>query len=189
MENKKTDASDTIKSWVSLYSDYMYSLAFFKTSNKEVAEDLVQETFISAFKAFDTFENRSNAKTWLTSILFNKIAEHFRKVYKTDSKNVVSLDHFFDKSDSWKAEQRPADWQLTDEENLLDNLSFKKILADCIEKLPDKWRSSIIMKFYDEKPSEIVCQELELSSTNYWQILHRSKLQLRKCIESNWFNK
>ena len=189
MENTKPDATTSVKSWVNLYSDFLYSLAYYKTSNKEVAEDLVQETFLAAFKAFEKFENRSAPKTWLTSILSNKIAEHFRKAYKTNSKNTVSIDHFFDNTDSWIADQRPSEWQLNEEGNLLDNLSFKKILSDCLDKLPEKWKSSIIMKFVDEKSGEKVCQELELSPTNYWQILHRSKLHLRKCIELNWFNK
>jgi len=37
--------------------------------------------------------------------------------------------------------------------------------------------------------SEEICQELEITPTNYWQIMHRAKLQLRECIENNWFNK
>jgi hypothetical protein len=40
-----------------------------------------------------------------------------------------------------------------------------------------------------EKKTEIICQELELSTTNYWQIIHRAKLQLRHCLENKWFRK
>ena len=41
----------------------------------------------------------------------------------------------------------------------------------------------------EEKDCNEICQELEISPTNYWQILHRAKLQLRKCLELNWYKK
>jgi RNA polymerase sigma-70 factor (ECF subfamily) len=38
------------------------------------------------------------------------------------------------------------------------------------------------------KKGEEICQELEISTSNYWQIIHRAKLQLRDCVDNNWFN-
>src|SRR4026207_902237 len=65
--------------WVHLYGDYLFSLAAMKTGNNELAEDLVQETFLSAIKAKETFRGNSTEKTWLTAILKNKIIDHYRK--------------------------------------------------------------------------------------------------------------
>jgi len=45
----------------------------------------------------------------------------------------------------------------------------------------------IRLKFLDEKKGEQICQELGLSTTNYWQLIHRAKLQLRDCLEKYWF--
>jgi len=56
-------------------------------------------------------------------------------------------------------------------------------------KLPGQWNASLVLKYIEEKESAKVCQELQISQTNYWQILHRAKLHLRKCIELNWFSK
>jgi len=53
--------------WVKTYGDYLYSLALIKVSNRETAEDLVQDTFLSAFKARDSFRKNSSEKTWLTA--------------------------------------------------------------------------------------------------------------------------
>ena len=75
-------SSVTIRSWVNVYSDKMYSWALYKTNSKETAEDLVQETFMIAFQSFDRFEGRSDPKTWLFGILNHKIADHFRKIYR-----------------------------------------------------------------------------------------------------------
>ena len=59
--------------WLEKYGDYLYSLAMLKTGKKEVSEDLVQDTFVSAFGAIDSFRGGSAEKTWLVSILQNKI--------------------------------------------------------------------------------------------------------------------
>jgi RNA polymerase sigma-70 factor (ECF subfamily) len=40
-----------------------------------------------------------------------------------------------------------------------------------------------------DKKTEEICQELGISTTNYWQMMHRAKLQLRECIDENWFKK
>jgi RNA polymerase sigma-70 factor (ECF subfamily) len=48
-------------------------LGIFKTSSKEIAEDLVQDTFLAAFHKIDSFEGKSQPKTWLFSILNNKV--------------------------------------------------------------------------------------------------------------------
>ncbi|MDP2338684.1 MAG: RNA polymerase sigma factor, partial [Bacteroidota bacterium] len=94
----------TVRSWVGLYSDKMYTWAYYKTGNKETAEDLVQDTFLSAYQAMQSFEGRSDPKTWLFGILKNKIAEHFRKFYrspilaesqKTDNRANEWLNNFF----------------------------------------------------------------------------------------------
>jgi len=185
MDTKKANA--TIKCWVELYSDHLFTWAFNKTSDKEAAEDLVQETFLAAVQGFAKFESKSEPKTWLLSILRNKIADHFRKSYRNNEKSTVSLSQFFDDNEDWILSERPQNWEMAEEQHVLDNPDFSKILANCLSKLPGQWNSSIVLKYIEEKESEKVCQELQISPTNYWQILHRAKLQLRKCLELNWF--
>lgn len=179
--------NDTIKSWVMLYTPHLYTVAIYKTSDKETAEDLVQETFIAAVKGFEKFENKSEPKTWLLSILKNKIADHFRKSYRNQRDKTISIDHFFDNTENWKSSERPQNWEIADEQQLLDNTEFAATLNNCIDKLPQQWKASVMLKYLEEKKTEMVCKELEITATNYWQILHRAKLQLRKCLELNWF--
>lgn len=187
-------SSVAIKSWVNAYSDKMYSWALYKTNNKEAAEDLVQETFIAAFQSFDKFGEKSNPKTWLFGILNHKIADHFRKVYRQPIVNESDrnpeagkdfLDTFFDADESWIKEQRPKPWP--GDFHLLDNPDFVKTLQTCMNALPSNWFAAINLKYLEEKNGEIICQELEITPTNFWQILHRAKLQLRKCLEVHWF--
>jgi RNA polymerase sigma-70 factor (TIGR02943 family) len=181
--------SEATTCWVQLYSDNLYSWALHKTSSKETAEDLVQETFLVAVKSIEKFKGDSNPKTWLFSILNNKINDYYRQSYR---KSVVSndaiIDLMFDEAKHWRKEETPQEWP-GEIVNLFDDSEFQQEWAKCLQRLPSNWNSAIQMKFINEKNSTEICQELGLTDTNFWQILHRAKLQLRKCLELNWFKK
>ena len=188
--------SKIVTSWVEAWSDKMYSWTLYKTNSKETAEDLVQETFMIAFQSFNKFEGKSDPKTWLFGILNHKIADHFRKVYRHPVLNESDrnpeagkdfLDTFFDADGSWIKEQKPKAWD--EDSPLPDNPEFLKALQGCLSKLPSNWFAAINLKYLEEKKGEIICQELGVTPTNFWQILHRSKLKLRKCLEVHWFKK
>ncbi len=192
-----TNYESKVKSWVDLYSDKMYSWAFHKTNNKETSEDLVQDTFLAAFNSIQKFEGKSEPKTWLFAILNNKIAEHYRKVYRNpvitgslgnEGFNVNVTGIFFDKNDSWLKEERPQSWPDA-QIHLLDDHDFNNVLENCMNKLPANWYAALQLKYIEEKKGDLICQELDIAATNFWQILHRAKLQLRKCLDVNWFKK
>ncbi|MFN0030611.1 MAG: sigma-70 family RNA polymerase sigma factor [Flavobacteriales bacterium] len=188
-------AQTILHQWVRDYADGMHSWALHKTSDKQSAEDLVQETFLAATQSFSKFENRSQAKTWLYSILNNKIIDHHRKQFRqktvsfetqTEKRGDAFMHHFFDENNEWNETQSPAEWN-DGQENLLDNLDFLRALQQCMGKLPAQWGSALQLKYLEEKKGELICKELGITPTNFWQILHRAKLQLRKCVEQNWF--
>lgn len=192
-----SNPSKTVKCWVDLYSDKMYSWAFYKTGSKETAEDLVQDTFLAAIHSFSKFESKSNPQTWLFAILKNKIVDYHRKTFKTpvvtESSRQVNdggnfFDNLFDKDGAWMKEQMPGQWEPASD-NLLDDRNFVIVLQLCMGKLPSNWHSAIQLRYLEEKKAEFICQELGIATTNYWQILHRAKLQLRKCLEMNWFKR
>jgi RNA polymerase sigma-70 factor (ECF subfamily) len=180
---KHETISIDITSCVTLYTKELYSWAHYKTGDKTLSEDLVQDTFLAALKSQKNFKGDSEIKTWLFGILKNKIADHFRKA----SNKIPSNNIFFD-GDTWNEKEIPAAWNISEENELLDDIAFKDALNNCIHKLPTVWSSVIRMKFIDDRKTEIICDENGISPNNYWQIIHRSKLQLRKCLELNWFN-
>ncbi len=98
------------------------------------------------------------------------------------------LSGFFNSEGDWLNDKKPGDWH-EEEKNLLDDENFKLVLQNCIKDLPDNWNACITSKYLLEKKTEEICQELGISTTNYWQMMHRAKLQLRECIENNWFQK
>ncbi|WP_019121261.1 RNA polymerase sigma factor [Brevibacillus massiliensis] len=72
------DRKEQIEQWFVRYSNDVYKFLVYYTGNKDV-EDLVQEVFIKAIKAFDTYEGRANPKTWLLTIARNAAIDYGRK--------------------------------------------------------------------------------------------------------------
>jgi RNA polymerase sigma-70 factor (TIGR02943 family) len=179
---------DELTQWVNNYTNDLYKWALYKTSSVETAEDLVQDTFLSAAEKISSFKGDSAPKTWLMSILNHKIIDHYRKViHKTTTivSDPVSL--FFDDNGNWNDSNKPTAWN-SDETHLLDDADFQRVLNKCLDALPSNWNLCIKLKYLSGKNGDEICQELSISTTNFWQIVHRAKLQLRNCVESNRLN-
>lgn len=182
-----------ISNWVNEYGDALFDWAYYKTSKRELAEDLVQETFLAAVENVSKFREESSPKTWLFTILNNKIINHYRKNAKQDivveipesSKAKEFTDSFFDENGSWNANYQHM--SLTEEKHLLDDDDFNKVMAMCMDHLPDNWRKAVSYKYLIDKNPKDICQELKITLSNYWQVIHRAKLMLKKCIEINYY--
>lgn len=176
--------------WVDLYGDYLFNFAISRVYDTEVSEDLVQETFFSAVKAKDSFLGKSSEKTWLTSILKRKIIDYYRKNARNKEVKLLDKDETFQvegvMKGHWQNGQVPNEWSF-DESTLLENAEFFGVLKSCLGKLPPRWAAVFNMKEIDEMETEDVCNELDITPSNLWVMMHRAKVQLRKCIEKNWF--
>lgn len=175
----------TLESWVDKYSLALMNRAFFLISDRQDAEDIVQDVFLVAFESYDSYKGESQAKTWLMSILKNKVADYYRKKYKTHGQ--IPFSDFFDQSGSWKENDVLRDWATADD-SLLNDKEFRLRFEKCLNALPPKWAILVKLYYLEEKKADAICQDLDVSSTNLWKILQRSRMQLRKCIEINWFN-
>lgn len=176
-----------LSEWVESYTSDLYSWALHKVSDSELAKDLVQDTFLAAAEKAQRFKGDSTPKTWLFSILNHKIIDFYRKKVRQP----VRVDNqvfstFFDEGGDWKVEKRPGQWS-NEDEHLLDDIEFQAVLKECMDELPENWNTCIKLKYLMNKNGEEICQELNITPTNFWQIVHRAKLQLRSCVEENWF--
>lgn len=177
------------KLWVDNYADSMFTFAASRVSNNDVAEDLVQDTFLAALKASAHFKGDASEKTWLFSILKRKIIDYYRKASSKYEKSFSKISPFESSGEwigHWKEDRTPDDWDYTEEFNPIE---FKKILDQCLGNLPDKYANAFKLKSMKGYESKDICNELNISSSNLWVILHRSRLQLRECLESKWFKK
>jgi len=191
--NKKNTRPEPITpaQWVNEYGDYLYRYAMARIPSKEVAEDLVQDTFLSALKGMASFRGESSQLTWMTSILKRKIIDHYRKM---STRKEISAAHFelpFHKEgmmeNHWLQERAPKNWHSKTDEPLRQD-EFQKIMQLCLSLLPDKWKSVFILKVMEEMASDEVCKEIGCTASNLWVILYRARLQLRECIENKWLS-
>lgn len=175
--------------WVDTYGDALFSYALFRLENKPLAEELVQETFVAALSARDNFKGSSSEKTWFFSILKNKIYDHLRLKYKELQVPVDDLegwmeDDFFDAGGAWRT--KPGRWEENPQRSF-EEKEFLTVLKKCVDYLPSKQGQAFLMRELDELSSEEICKVLDLSSTNYWVLMHRARLSIRKCLENRWF--
>ncbi|NVK28676.1 MAG: sigma-70 family RNA polymerase sigma factor [Flavobacteriia bacterium] len=185
--------SERASHWVDEYGDLLFRFAYQRTSSRETAEDLVQETLLSAFKSLDTFKEEASDKTWLMRILRNKIIDFYRKTRTRQSEDEVSqrkevsLDAFFDETGGWIPDKRPEPWSERPDE-VVERGQLGDALNGCIENLKGKGASAFRMKYLEDEDSEEICKVLDITPSNYWVLIHRAKLQLRDCLDQSYFN-
>jgi len=175
--------------WVNKYGDMLYNYTLQRVSDKGVAEDIVQDTFLSAWRNRENYKAEASEKNWLFAICKNKIIDHYRK--KSSSiiqyAEIDSTNNFFDEAEHWTQEAGPKNWGI-DQDSTLERKEFYNILELCKQKLQEMQKSVFVMKYLEDLEAPEICKVLNISSSNYWVIIHRAKLQLRKCIEQNWLS-
>jgi len=178
------------KKWVNNYGDMLYRYALPRVNDGEVAKDLVQDTFLAAWRNYHNFKGEISEKNWLFTILKNKIIDHFRKASTrlTDSlPETAGDDSYFDEAAHWKESASPREWN--DSDGLVTKKEFYEVLRNCKNKLKQVQDTVFTMKYLEGLDSEEICKVLNLTTSNYWVLIHRAKLQLRACLEKNWFVK
>ena len=176
--------------WVDEHGDALYRFALLRVKDQHVAEDLVQETFLSALQAVDRFKGRSSIRTWLVGILKHKTIDYFRKNTKEVSASDLNMweedddREYFDKDGHWK--KGPQEWNASPEQ-LVENQEFWSMFQNCLSNLPETHRRAFALREIDGINSEEICKILSITSTNLWVMLHRARSRLRKCLDTCWF--
>lgn len=170
--------------WINRYADLLYSYTLARVKPAETAQDIVQDTFYSAFRAKEQFNGEASEQTWLFAICRNKIIDHFRKLNR--SLEILQAEHsiFFDEADHWKQEQYPQNWPRASDAALYGK-EFMEVLHRCRKKLQEIQEAVFVLKYLEDMSSEEICKALAISPSNYWVLMHRAKLNLRRCIEKN----
>ncbi len=178
-------SKENVSAWVEEHGDYLLNYALSKISDRDMALDLIQDTYIAALNGVEKFEGRSAPRTWLTSILSRKIIDHWRK--KASRKTEVVSHYFSDENGSnnghWVIENT-ATSPLDSIEEKISKEELFNALEECIQVLPDKSRGVIRAKYVEEKKGGDICKEFDLTSSNFWVIVHRAKLLLRDCLNT-----
>jgi RNA polymerase sigma-70 factor (ECF subfamily) len=149
---------DSLERLARAYYDRLLGAALFMSGDPDVAEDLVQETFLAASRSIGSFEHRSAEYTWLYGILLNKFRLWLRYKGRT-----LSLQQTVDENDA------PADpAQLLVSEGLSASEALQKreaaqIVREVLDELPVHYRSVLVLRFLDGLSYQEIAQLLGCS--------------------------
>lgn len=175
--------------WLDDHGEALYAFAMTRVHNTAHAEDLVQETLLAGFENLAKYKGGSTIRTWLISIMKNKIVDRIRKGHRESPLDLDQIDEQdwqakFDSSNHWRV--APNDWG--DPAKLTENTALGTALMSCIGKLPEQLRTLIVMRDIDGYETDELIDILNISSaSNLWVMLSRSREKLRTCMEKNWF--
>jgi RNA polymerase sigma-70 factor (ECF subfamily) len=167
------------------HGDHLYRFALARVRRPDVAEDVVQETLLAAWRGRAGFAGAAAERTWLTAILKRKVVDWLRQRVRErpapDGPDPFA-DDLFTARGTWRVP--PGRWGPHDP---AERAEFWAVLHACVGKLPPRLHDAFALRYLDEADGATVCQELGLTPTNFWAVLHRSRLRMWRCLSANWF--
>lgn len=178
--------SDLLATWVEDHGDVLYRFALRRVKDSHAIDDILQDTFMAALKAKDSFRGDSNVRTWLISILRTKIVDHFRRQAKEKKVEAATLEQA--QASGFDRPEKLAVWD-TKGNNTLENQEFWGVFNRCLEKLPETLARAYLMREIDGFPSQTICETLNITADNLAVRIFRARSALRDCLDANWFSK
>jgi len=189
METHYPTQEQQFRTWMETHADHLFQFARARVRDEDLAKDLVQETFLAAWKGMADYRGEASVKNWLFVLLKNKITDHYRKAHSRyvagSVDRAVEDRHFFDEEDHWRERCYPQSWTV-DFSSPVEAKEFQQVFRSCSEKMKEAQHSVFVMKYVDGLDSGEICRALGISPANYWVLIHRAKVQLRACLEKNW---
>ena len=166
---------------------YLVRYAALQLRDRAAAEDAAQETLVAALVAEKSYAGRASLRTWLTGILKHKIVDAIRKGGREQAlpEDDGALDALFDASGHWI--EPPQQWHHPDA--ALESRQFLATLEDCLGRLPARTARAFMMREHLGLETPEICKELAVTPTHCWVLLHRARLALRECLQTNWFGR
>jgi RNA polymerase sigma-70 factor, ECF subfamily len=160
-------------------------------SRPDVAEEVVQETWLAVLRGLDRFEGRSSLKTWIFHILANRARSRavregrvvpFADVGRADQDAFdTDLASRFGPDGQWS--HPPAPWDVDTPEAIALRKEAMEQLEVALEALPPAQRTVVRLRDVEGWPADEVCNVLEITETNQRVLLHRARTRLRQSLE------
>ncbi len=163
--NDMPDANERFNHLVNAYSSWLYRYAYWLSGSQQVAEDLVQETFMRAWRFLDSLESDAAAKSWLTTILRRENARRFeRKRLEYSDVEMETL---------------PA------EHEEFDARPEVLALRHALRGLPAKYREPLLLQVIEGYSLEEIANMFDLPRNTVATRLHRARQKLKHVLEGN----
>ena len=175
LEALKAGDREAFSQLVETYSGKLYRLALKLLQNPQDAEDVLQETFIKAFRYIRGFDGRSSVSTWLYRIATNEALMQLRRKHP----ETVSIEEPDEDGD---AEQEPlqiVDWCCMPEQELL-SAETRRRLDEAVGRLPNTLKTVFLLRDIDDLSTAETAEVLNLTETAVKTRLSRARLRLRE---------
>jgi RNA polymerase sigma-70 factor (ECF subfamily) len=157
----------------------VYNLALRMLNEPQEAEDVLQETFLSAYKALPDFEGRSSLSTWLYRIASNASLMRLRK----KQPETTSMDESLELEEGDSLPRQFVDWSSVPEDELLSDES-RRVMDEAAAELPERLRIVFILRDIEGLSTQEAGEVLELSESAIKTRLHRARLALREKLSA-----
>jgi len=178
------------------YHGRLLRLAMNFVRGREIAEDVVQETWVGVIEGLDRFEGRSSLKTWIFRILINQAKTRASRENRIvpfsstenpeDESSESAVDPSrFESAGFWVGHwaSAPRSWDNNTPERLLLSKESREYINKAIESLPPNQRLIVQLRDIEELDSREVCKILKVSETNQRVLLHRARSKVRQALE------
>jgi len=163
---------------VGRYQSKVYRLAMGLTHNSQDAEEVLQEVFFKVYRNLAEFEGKSAFSSWLYRIALNTT---YMKLRERRGTNLVSLDDVINQLEEQTLNQE-SDWSSRPDDQL-HTTEAMAIIEKAVEKLPEEFKSVLILRDIEGFTNEETGEILELSVPAIKSRLHRARLLLRQRLD------
>ncbi|MBO7444885.1 MAG: sigma-70 family RNA polymerase sigma factor [Bacteroidales bacterium] len=163
---------------VNLYQDSIYYLMMRIVKNSDDAEDLTQETFGKAFRNLHAYSPQYAFSTWLYRIAVNNSIDYIR--HKNNSPQCID-DDLFNMTSEQIIDRSSSNHTMTPEDVVMDKQRIS-MLRSAVQKLPEKYRKVVELRYYEELSYEEISETLNISLSNVKIQLLRAKNMLSDIV-------
>jgi len=160
------------------FMDQLYSHALRLTHNTSDAEDLVQETYLKGYRAFEKFEEGTNLRAWLFRILTNSYINHYRKKQRSfEEEDLEDLEDMY--LYRRLSDTATGSFGMSAEDMLFENLTAEEV-KDAVEALPTRYREAVLLSDVHGFSYKEIAEILDIPQGTVMSRLHRGRAKLQK---------
>lgn len=153
---------------VNKYGDYVFGYIFKQVKDRNIAEEVVQNTFLKAFRNLGNFDRHKPFLPWIMKIARNDLMDHYRRESK---RNAVDIDENFQNIMDNNSEPTRV---LEEKERLME-------IDNIINSMKDKYRTLILLKYIQDMSYEEISKELNISVSKVkWRLYEARKIFIRE---------
>jgi RNA polymerase sigma-70 factor (ECF subfamily) len=154
--------------------------------NQAAAEDAVSETLLAALERPESFRGQSTLRTWMASILRNKIVDHLRRQGRECAFSHGDEEHGPAADAGAQLEWIEGATASSDPQERLSRLQFITQLDACLKTLPPRQGHAFYLRNGLEHDMDEICDEMGISINNLAVMLHRARQKLRTALHPSW---